>query len=638
MEYIPVNFRRGVQIPLFKGKNLCSTDTNNYRGITLLSIFSKVFELVIWNRIEPWWKECETLSKYQGACRKGQSCIHTSLLLQETVASALETNSKVIVSYFDVSKAFDTVWINGLFAKLHDMGIKGKLWRLMYRTYTDFLCRVRIAGSFSEWYPMSCGIHQGGILSLNKYLVFINDLVIELENSKLCCEISSIPSSPAGYADDLATATTSKFRTDQVHNIVNQYGKTWRFNYNAGKSAVLIFGEDRKESVLNRKSRVFRLGHKEVKEKDTYDHVGVKMAIFKDCTSRVEDKISKGRKTLNASTGLGIRKNGLSMGTCNLIFWQAVVPTVTFGCEVWIVSEKDEDLLLNFQRYAGRKVQRFPQRSPNASSFYGLGWMKLTSYVKVKKLLFILSIIRMQPENLMMRILRKRICEFDANIEECRKNKFRSPIFDILTVALLFGLYNVVKDMIMNISPTPSKYSWSKLVWERAWVLEDANWKAANVILKENDLLTKTMGDSRYMTWWRIGDVDYRLVKMCESMSKIVCHTSLLKTDDYRLKGLPMSHRTCVKCDSFCIEDIFHIIMQCPGYHEERTTMYNKKLNECRKAKVVFEENCEHVVYYLLGRDIPTLDDDEMISVWRISGNMITQMYRKAIADRIGVG
>ena len=36
LEYVPINFRRGTQVTLFKGKNLCSTDTNNYRGITLL--------------------------------------------------------------------------------------------------------------------------------------------------------------------------------------------------------------------------------------------------------------------------------------------------------------------------------------------------------------------------------------------------------------------------------------------------------------------------------------------------------------------------------------------------------------------------------------------------------------------------
>ena len=86
--------------------------------------------------------------------------------------------------------------------------------------------------------------------------------------------------------------------------------------------------------MVNKEHRVFRLGQERVKEKETYDHVGVKMSLFDDYTTRVEEKISKGRKTLNVSTGLGIRKNGLTMGTCNIVFWQVVVPTITFGSEV----------------------------------------------------------------------------------------------------------------------------------------------------------------------------------------------------------------------------------------------------------------------------------------------------------------
>ena len=78
--------------------------------------------------------------------------------------------------------------------------------------------------------------------------------------------------------------------------------------------------------------------------------------------------------------------------------------------------------------------------------------MFFTTYVKIKKLLFILSIIRMQPNNVLKRIFETRLYEFDSNTEECRKNIFRSPIFDILEVALIFGLYNVVKEMVLNMA------------------------------------------------------------------------------------------------------------------------------------------------------------------------------------------
>ena len=109
LEYIPDNFRRGFQVPLLKGKNLSSLDVNNYRGITLLTNHNKLFEIVIWKRLKGWWFNSKVISHLQGACCKGQSCLHTSLLLQKTVANALETYRNVFVSYFDVSNAFDSV-------------------------------------------------------------------------------------------------------------------------------------------------------------------------------------------------------------------------------------------------------------------------------------------------------------------------------------------------------------------------------------------------------------------------------------------------------------------------------------------------------------------------------------------------
>ena len=142
LEYIPVNFRRGIQIPLYKGKNAPPLDTNSYRGITLLSTLNKLFEVLIWQRMEKWWNNNQVITQLQGACRKKVSCIHTAMLLQETIAEQLENNNKVFVAYYDVAKAFDGVWIDGLFFRLHEMGVVGKTWRLLYKTYMGFKCRV----------------------------------------------------------------------------------------------------------------------------------------------------------------------------------------------------------------------------------------------------------------------------------------------------------------------------------------------------------------------------------------------------------------------------------------------------------------------------------------------------------------
>ena len=177
IEYIPRNFHKGVQVPLYKGKNTCPLNTDNYCGITLLSTFNKLFEALVWERVQTWWFSTHATSVLQGAARKGFSCVHTALTLQETIAKQREGGKKVFIAYYDVSKAFDSVWTDGLFFQLHEIGIKGNLWRLLYKSYKDFQCCVRIGSKDSTYYTMECGIHQGGYLSLVKYTAYIDSLI-----------------------------------------------------------------------------------------------------------------------------------------------------------------------------------------------------------------------------------------------------------------------------------------------------------------------------------------------------------------------------------------------------------------------------------------------------------------------------
>ena len=85
LEYIPVNLCRGTQVPLYKGKKACSLDTDSYRGITLLTNYNKIYKILVWDRVKDWWEENSVISDLQGAGRKRQSCIHTALMLQESI-------------------------------------------------------------------------------------------------------------------------------------------------------------------------------------------------------------------------------------------------------------------------------------------------------------------------------------------------------------------------------------------------------------------------------------------------------------------------------------------------------------------------------------------------------------------------
>ena len=275
--------------------------------------------------------------------------------------------------------------------------------------------------------------------------------------------VQSIPSTPVGYADDLASASTTKQKTDRALQLVHNFGRKWRFEFNARKSAILVYGEGRKDHERASKDRVFKLGKDRILEKREYDHVGIKACIFSDDNGRIKEKISKGRRTLNATTGVGIRKNGLCMWICNLIFWTIVVPTVTFGCELWSVSDKDVEEIQAFQRYAGRRLQRFPLRSPSCSSYFGMGWIRLDTFAQIKKLLFLLTFMRLKEDNRLIQVFNARVHQYVRDGSKGLENKYFSPVFDMLNVSARFGLLNKGLDMVVGRCALMGKKAGQKL-------------------------------------------------------------------------------------------------------------------------------------------------------------------------------
>ena len=88
----------------------------------------------------------------------------------------------------------------------------------------------------------------------------------------------------------------------------------------------MTYGEEPKKNTEYAKHRNFKLGRDRVLEKQCYDHVGVKACLYKHNNTRIDEKITKARCAFNACAGIGIRRNWLTMMTCNIIYWSIVAP------------------------------------------------------------------------------------------------------------------------------------------------------------------------------------------------------------------------------------------------------------------------------------------------------------------------
>ena len=352
----------------------------------------------------------------------------------------------------------------------------------------------------------------------------------------------------------------------------------------------------------------------------------------------MSEKNSKGRRVLNATSGLGIRKNGLTIKTCNLIFWTIVIPTLTFGCELWQINDKDGESIHNFQKFAGRRLQRFPKRSPSSTSFYGLGWLRIETYIEIKKLLFLLTLIRAGNANRIGVIYQARFNTYVRQLDEGRQNKHNSPIYELLNTGIKFGLFELIVEMSIGNTPIIPKGKWSAMVWRIAWQLDDMYWKSTAMMHNKNDLLTKTMGKSQYLTWWHIADNLPQMQRMCETMAKLVCHASRLKEDDFRLIGSSHSDRTCTECEHNAIESIKHVVMECPNNEGLKADMLNEIAEYNKDFEQVCKDQPEHLFPWLMGKPIDDIELEAMNQIWIIAGFHICKMYNNRLRNRVGVG
>ena len=105
--------------PVFKKDS--RTSKNNYRPVSILPVFSKIFERLLSRQLSEFFDNI--LSKFQSGFRKGYGTQHCLLLMLEIWKEATDNNKAFGALLTDLSKAFHCLSHDLLIAKLHAYGI-----------------------------------------------------------------------------------------------------------------------------------------------------------------------------------------------------------------------------------------------------------------------------------------------------------------------------------------------------------------------------------------------------------------------------------------------------------------------------------------------------------------------------------
>jgi hypothetical protein len=170
---VPDKLKIAKVIPVYKkGSRL---EMSNYRPISLLSIFNKILENLMYSRLMNFIKKHNILFENQFGFHSNHSTTQAILQITDKIQESTENKLYSCGIFLDLSKAFDTVNHYILLQKLDHYGIRGvvKEW---FRSYLDNRKQfVSIGSASSELEEVRTGVPQSSVLGPLLFLIYIND-------------------------------------------------------------------------------------------------------------------------------------------------------------------------------------------------------------------------------------------------------------------------------------------------------------------------------------------------------------------------------------------------------------------------------------------------------------------------------
>ena len=221
-------------IPIHKKDN--KTEITNYRPISLLPVFSKILERLIYNRLELFLQNNKIIYSNQHGFQPKKSTTSALLNLTDNILESFDKNQFCVGAFLDFSKAFDTVNHSILVKKLEHNGIRNTPLRLIQNYLSNRQQYVHFKDTDSSKRHITHSVPQGSILGPLLFNLYINDIINSVNKLKLIL-----------YADDSCFFNSHTNLHTLIENInnelidVNKWLSANQLTLNIKKSHYIIF-------------------------------------------------------------------------------------------------------------------------------------------------------------------------------------------------------------------------------------------------------------------------------------------------------------------------------------------------------------------------------------------------------------
>ncbi|RZC42429.1 RVT 1 domain containing protein [Asbolus verrucosus] len=352
--HYPTQFKTSKVIPIHKtGKNPQSP--NSYRPISLPSILAKVTEKIIHNRLEKILRAKNIKLDTQFGFKKHHNTVQQLIRIVNDISINFNKDNNTVMTLYDIEKAFDKVWVEGLIYKMIKYGIEPNFIKLIYSYLTDRKIIVQVGNSQSKARRTEREVPQGSVLGPALFSLFITDIT-HFPKTKM-----------ALYADDTAIYAHSHSaqvacKQIQIHtNMLEQYYKKWKIQLNNDKTEQIVFSKKFTNVKILDKLKV---GGNKIVESKQVKYLGTYLDSRLNYNENTKQLIKKGSGVLKNLYSLLSKRSKLKTKNKIHIYKAIIRPVITYAAPVWcglsdtaikpleVFQNKCMRLILNESRYA----------------------------------------------------------------------------------------------------------------------------------------------------------------------------------------------------------------------------------------------------------------------------------------------
>ena len=385
-QLIPSSWKEGLIYSIFKGGN--KNNPSDYRGITLLSIISKLCETIFCNRLVEVVDKFNLDSNNQGGFKRKRSTIDQASVVLFTIQKRQQQKLPTYCAFIDLQKAYDRVTTYGILKRIWDLGINGKFFNLLRNWYQNNKAAVLVENNQTEFFETKIGLKQGSVLSPILFDLFISTLPKEMKELNLGISIDNCWVGMELFADDIAILANSEEELQQMLKVVENWCNKWKMIININKTKLVYFNH----KSCKKNIKEIKIYNQIIELVNSYKYLGIDLESDGKWKTMTNNLFKKSNQAINYLSLAGFINHKLPIEINERIAQVSIWSIILYGSELF---NQTEDKLNIIMRKVGKKILGCKRSTPNVAVIGDLGWLSYDNLAKNKKLLFLHRLINM---------------------------------------------------------------------------------------------------------------------------------------------------------------------------------------------------------------------------------------------------